>query len=229
MRNNLQKCLVCEAISGACMNLSEEELIELSSACITAQVKKKDVLFREGMVSVYIAYIKSGLVKETMKGPSGKDQIFRVLSKHSYLGISSLLGKKVNCYTYTALTDLSVCFIEQSTFMRLLKKNGGFSIEIMKSLCNDHVNASYKLLNQSQKKIYGKVADAILYFSDIIFEKKKFELPLSRKEIANLIGTSRESVIRTLQSLNNEGIIELNKNILKILRYKQLQEISKNG
>ncbi len=229
MNSDLKKCLNCEAISGACKNLSEKELIHLASACISTTVKKGDTLFREGNVAVYIAYIKTGLVKETMSGPGGKDQIFRVLKTSSYIGMTSLLGNKVYHYTYTALTDLSVCYIEQETFIDLMRLNGEFSLTIMKSLCHDHLIASYKLVNQSQKKIYGKVADAILYFSDFIFEKKSFELPLSRKEIANLIGTSRESVIRTLHAFQKDGIIEFKNNKFKILKYKQLQNISKNG
>lgn len=229
MKNELKKCLKCEAISGACKNLSEHELIKLAGACISSSAKKGDVIFREGSVAVYIAYIKNGLVKETMTGPSGKDQIFRILKRHSYIGMTSLLGNKVYHYNYTALTELNICYIEQETFMSLMKANGEFSLTIMKSLCHDHLIASYKLVNQSQKKIYGKVADAILYFSDFIFEKKSFELPLSRNEIANLIGTSRESVIRTLHSFQNERIIELRNNKFKILKYKDLQNISKKG
>ncbi|MCF6240529.1 MAG: Crp/Fnr family transcriptional regulator [Bacteroidales bacterium] len=229
MNNELKKCLKCEAISGACKNLSEQELINLASACISTTVKKGDIVFREGNVAVYIAYIKTGLVKETMTGPGGKDQIFRILIKKSYIGMTSLLGNKVYHYTYTALTDLSVCYIEQETFINLMKINGEFSLYIMKSLCHDHLIASYKLVNQSQKKIYGKVADALLYFSGFIFEKKTFDLPLSRKEIANLIGTSRESVIRTLQAFQKEGIIVFKNNKFKILKHKQLQNISKNG
>ena len=229
MIQKLQSCLVCDVISDACKKLSNEELQYLSKACIDGKLQKGETFLRQGSISSTIIYIKSGLVKETMLGPGGKDQIFRILTDKSYIGMTSLFGNGMQHFSYTALSNLSICYIKDEPFTYLMKKNGEFSFSIMASLCKDNLNGSRKFLNQSQKKIYGKLADAILYFSDIIFEKKKFHLPLSRKEIANLIGTSRESASRTLQRFDNEGIIELKKNELKILEYKKLQEISRTG
>jgi len=224
-----QTCLMCEVISDACKKLSEAELLELSTACIGGEVGKGETFLRQGAISSYVIYIKSGLVKETMLGPGGKDQIFRILTKKSYIGMTALFGNGLQHFSYTALSNLKICYIKEDIFTSLMKKNGEFSFSIMAALCKDNLNGSRKFLNQSQKKIYGKVADAILYFADFIFEKKKFYLPLSRKEIANLIGTSRESASRVLQRFDKEGIIMLNKNKIKILEYKKLQEISRTG
>jgi len=209
--------------------VDKDELIELSNGCVDGEVKRGETFLRQGSVTSYVIYIRTGLVKETMIGPGQKDQIFRILKNRSYIGMTSLFGDSIHHFSYTALTDLKICYIEESTFERLMKKNGEFSFHIMVSLCKANLRGSYKLLNQSQKKIYGRVADAILYFSDFIFMKKKFTLPLSRKEIANFIGTSRESASRALQKFNNEGIIKLKKNKLKILKYKQLENISRTG
>ena len=175
MDNELQYCLKCKAISVACKKLKKEELVELSKSCIDGEIKKGETFLRQGSITSYVVYVKTGLVKETMTGLGEQDQIFKLLKDGSYLGMSSLFSGSVHHFSYTALSDLSICYIEQNTFERLMKKNGEFAYDIMVTLCKDNVKGSLKLLNQSQKKIYGRVADALLYFSDVIFNKKKFK------------------------------------------------------
>jgi CRP-like cAMP-binding protein len=84
-------------------------------------------------------------------------------------------------------------------------------------------------MSQSQKKIYGKVADAIIYFSKIIFEQESFELPFTRQEFADLIGLSRESATRVLAKFKDEGILSIDARQIVILNPDMLLQISKHG
>jgi len=69
----------------------------------------------------------------------------------------------------------------------------------------------------------------LLYFSNIIYEKDTFELPISQSDLAALISTTRESVTRTFTKFRNEGIIELNGKTITILKRDLLEQISKTG
>ena len=84
-------------------------------------------------------------------------------------------------------------------------------------------------MSQSQKKTYGKVADAILYFSRIIYENPAFELPFTRQELADLIGISRESATRVLLKLKEDNILDLNERRVSIRNMEMLEQISRNG
>jgi len=229
MNTDINTCQDCKAISSACQKLKTNELLEMSKNCVQGEIKKGDTFLKQGAFTSHSVYLREGLVKESMGRAGMREQIFKILKAHSYLGMASLFGNRVNQFSYTALCNLQVCYINKSTLEMLMKKNGEFAFEIMVSLCMDNIKRSTKLFNQSQKKIYGRVADAILYFSESVFEKRSFKLPLTRKEIANLIGTSRESTTRALIKFNEEKIIDLQGSELKILKYEQLQNISKTG
>jgi CRP-like cAMP-binding protein len=84
-------------------------------------------------------------------------------------------------------------------------------------------------MSQSQKKIYGRVADAIFYFSKIVFEQESFELPFTRQEFADLIGLSRESATRVLAKFKDDGILSIDGRNIGILNPEMLTQISKHG
>jgi CRP-like cAMP-binding protein len=73
------------------------------------------------------------------------------------------------------------------------------------------------------------VADAILYFSKIIYETNSFDLPFSRQELADLIGVSRESATRVLLKFKAEGIIELEGRSIEVVKMDLLEQISQTG
>lgn len=229
MGDSVSNCHNCQAISSACRKLKPDELEELSNNCLEGEIRKRDVFLKQGTFTTHAIYLKEGLVKESMTRPGMGEQIFKILKDRSYLGMAPLFGHKTNHFSYTSLSSLKVCYINKSTLEHLMKKNGEFAYEIMVSMCLDNIKGSDKLFNQSQKKIYGRVADAILYFSDWVFDSHQFTLPITRKEIANLIGTSRESTTRALIKFHNENIIELKGSKLKILNYDQLLNIGKTG
>ena len=84
-------------------------------------------------------------------------------------------------------------------------------------------------MSQSQKKTYGRVADALLYFSQIIYESESFEVPFTRQELADLIGISRESATRVLTKFREDGILRLEGRTIEIVNPVLLRQISKNG
>lgn len=213
----------------ATQHLSFDEKQYLSENCTQADLAAGDTLYHEGTPTAHVAYLRTGLVKEVMTGVSGREQIFKLLGAKSYLGMTSLFGDRINHFSYIALRDINVCFINSSAFQNLINDNGKFAFELMVTLCKDNLKGSHKLINQSQKKIYGRVADAILYLSDYILKTDSFELPLSQAEIANLIGTTRESTNRALMKFISDGLISIDGNFLIIKDKRKLELVSNLG
>jgi len=138
-----------------------------------------------------------------------------------------LFGDKINHYSYTALTDLKVCYIDIDVFTQMVKSNGNFAFEILTSVGQESLNSFRRFIAQSNKKIYGWIADMLIYFSRVVFSNLKFEIPLSRREVADMIGTSRESTGRVLAKFHNEGIIKISGKKVVINDLKKLQKISR--
>jgi CRP-like cAMP-binding protein len=222
-------CSDCSEKSCAAAVLGPSELELINQNSMEADFRKGDIIVHEGSLNSNIIYLKSGLVKEYVKTSDDKEQILQIIKKFSYLGLQSLFGDKVNHYSYAALENIKVCYIDVSLFNRLIRENGDFAYQILVSVSRDSLNNFHRFMSQSQKKTYGKVADAILYFARIIYESQDFELPFTRQELADLIGISRESATRVLLKLREDDILGLADRRVTIKNLEVLQQISRNG
>ena len=223
------RCNDCKDKSCAAAILTKHELEQINFNSRESEVKKGEIILHQGSLTSHIIYLKSGLVKEFVKPANDREQILSIVKERSYLGLSSLFGDRINHYSYSALEDIKVCYIDINLFNRLVRQNGGFAFEILVSVSRDSLNNFHRFVNQSQKKTYGRVADAILYFSTIIYESPDFDIPFSRQELADLIGISRESATRVLTKFKEDGILGLKGKTVHIGNMELLQQISKNG
>ena len=222
-------CSDCSVKSCAAAVLGPAELEMINQNSMEAEFRKGDIIIHEGSLNSNIIYLKSGLVKEYVKTADDKEQILQIIKKFTYVRLQSLFGDKVNHYAYAALENIKVCYIDVSLFQRLVRENGEFAYQILVSVSRDSLNNFHRFMSQSQKKTYGKVADAILYFAKIIYERSEFEMPFTRQELADLIGISRESATRVLLKLKEDEIIGVNDRMISIRNLELLQQISRNG
>ena len=221
-------CQYCKHKSKATERLKQKELKILGDSCNQVVFKKDDKIMIQGALSYNIVFVKEGLVKIHAKGPE-KEQILKIVKGPSYLGIPTTIGAKINQYSATALSESSICFIDYSIFKEFIKHNGKFAYEIIVELCKGELHSYKRCINQVQKQSSGKIAEALLYFSNEIFNEQNFVLPLSRNELSDLCCSSRETVSRVLSDFSNNSIIEIKKNNIENLNKKQLEIISKIG
>ena len=211
------------------MTLSLDELKILGENCSEGFFRKGEEILSEGSLTSHIIYLQAGLVKEYLKGGDQPEYIIQIIKNHAYLGLPSLFGDRVNHYSYAALTDVSVCFIDVAVFKQFVIENGRFAFEILSTVSKDSLTNYHRFISQGQKKIYGKLADTLLYFSKALFHSNRFRLPLNRNEISYLLGTSRESVSKQLNSFVRDGIISLRKREIVINEPEKLERISRLG
>ena len=226
---NTLKCKNCPVKSCAASVLEDGELELMSNNVSEAQFGKGEALFKENILNSHITYIQSGLVKIHMNAAEGKDYIIKLVKAPAYLGLATIFGDRVNNYSATALVPTTACFIDIDTFKRLIHKNGGFAYEIIADISRNELLDYKRFAIQSHKQTPGRIAGVILYFAEKVYQDNCFELPLSRNEIAELIGISRESVTRALMNLKKDGIIDIDKHHVHILRMDSLQKIDKVG
>jgi CRP-like cAMP-binding protein len=221
-------CRDCKEKSCAAAVLNVNEINLINDNRTETEFKKGDIILHEGTMISHIIYLKSGLVKEYIKN-GDEEQILQIVKKYSYLGLPSLFGDRVNHYSYAALEDIKVCYIDLNVFNGLIKKNGNFAYEILVSVSSDSLNNFHRFMSQVKKRTYGRVADALLYFSMIIYESQEFEIPFTRQEFADLIGIARESTARVLTKFKDDGILDLDGRFITIRKMDLLKQISKNG
>lgn len=221
-------CITCNFKSSAAKFLSKGEIEELSNNCAHVEFKKGEKIFKESSFSSNIIYLKSGLVKVHISGPKN-EQITKITKAPSFLGLPTTFSEKINRYSATALEKCTVCFINFEVFKHFIFKNGVFAYQIIIELCKNEIDSFFRCLNRTQKQINGRVADALLFFYNDIYEKKDFILPLSREEFGNYIDTTRESISRVLTEFQRDGLIIITDKKIKILKEETLKKISEKG
>ncbi|MPM44294.1 hypothetical protein SDC9_90972 [bioreactor metagenome] len=96
-------------------------------------------------------------------------------------------------------------------------------------LCRNELNDYFRYASLAQKQIPGLVAETLLCFSEKLFNSDDFNMPLTRGEIGDLIGTSRESVSRVLSEMSQDKIIAFDCSQIKIINKDALNKISEKG
>lgn len=225
---NSPDCKICQFKSLATKHLSDSEIGVLETNCAVIDLKKGDTIFKQGVFSSNIVYLKSGVVKLHIEGPY-KEQIIKITKGPTYLGIPTTLEEKYYRYSATPLEKTSACFIEIETFKEFVKSNGKFAYEIIVEMCRNELSLFNKCVGCAQKNARGRIANALKFFSEEIYESSIFKLPLKRSDLGDYTNTTRESVSRILTEFNNDSIIKITGKTIEILNMKQLELISKTG
>ena len=220
-----KKCFVKEFT--AFQALSSEELEEVSHHKNEMRFKRGDVIFNEGSILNGVFCVKRGKCKLTKLSPNGKNQIVKFIKDGDMLGHRSVLSEEPVNLSAVALEDMKVCFIPKSDVIKSIHANKCFSKIMFKVICHELKEAHSKLTNMAQKTVRERLADTLLFLDETFGEDAQgyLNIRLSREEIANAIGTSTESAIRSLSEMNKEQLVFLFGKKIKLLKKKRLKTI----
>ena len=132
-------------------------------------------------------------------------------------------------YSVSAIEDTTACIINLDRMKELVRENGNFALDLLERMSRtaDNIIKNYNDINR--KNLRGRIAYILLNFADTIYLKDRFDLPVSRKEIAELIGMTTENVIRILSEFRKEGIIRINGKEIEIADKPKLQFLSEHA
>jgi CRP-like cAMP-binding protein len=222
-------CVDCTDKSCAVSVLSSKQVDLLNKNSKEVELRKGEIILHSGALNSHIVYLKTGYVKEYITGSNNKSRILQIVKHHSYLGLHSLFGDKVNHYSYSSLVDLKICYIDIDIFKRLVRESGDFAYELLKYLSKESLLLNYNFIKHGQKNTNGRFADMLIYLSEQIYESDSFDMHLSRQELSELVGISRENTARVLSQFVSDGIIDITDKKIKILKRDMIKKISKNG
>lgn len=206
---------------------SERELLNNNSVIIN--YKKGELISKQGGLVSHIMYIEKGLAKVFLES-GGNSLVLKIISDGNLVGLSSV-SEDHNVYHYStkAYIDTEVRQIDLTIFRQLLSQNAKFSREVIDILAANSVQIYGRFFCLTNKQSYGRLADIILCLSERVFMINDFDLPLSRKDLAELSGLSSETVIRILKVFDKENLIRVTNKHFEILNYDELKKISVSG
>lgn len=209
--------------------LTDEQLLLLEKNKLEVSFKKGEIICKQGSFASHIMYLCYGLAN-VYKEEGSKKLILKVVPQGGLIGLTSIFeGNTVFVNTAKAYQDCTVRMFDMGIFRQILKENALFSEKITNILCENIVQTYSRFFCLQHKQSNGKMADILLCLSDRIFKENEFELDISRKELADLVGLSKEQTIRTLKLFKDDNLIEMNGKMVRVLDKEALRKISFSG
>lgn len=203
------ECVSCKHSNKIYCSLGLDTDLQIPDDKKEILIKKGEVIFSENQFPHSIYALVDGKVKISKIGDEGKEQIVRFAKSGDLMGYRALLSGEKYRASATALSNLKVCIIPKSNFLKILENNRTLSLELLQTLSSDLRNAENRILSISQKTVKERVAETLvlLYHEFGHNENDSIDVKLTRKEIGNIAGSTIETTIRTLSDLKKEGLI----------------------
>lgn len=232
MRNNPKKFIFCEdcfvKLHTSFRTLSEDQIDALNYEKACNLYKRGDTVYHEGHRGNGVYCVNKGVLKLYKTGLDGKEQIIRFAKAGDIIGFRSVLSDEISCTTAKVVEDAVLCFIPAKLFVQLAKDNSEFSMHLIKLSCKELGEANKYILDLAQKNLRERVAEVLLLLYDTfdLDKDNTIKVSLTREEIANIVGTATESVIRQLSDFKKEKVIDLKRRKIKINDLQKLKKIS---
>lgn len=185
--------------------------------------KKKSGIFSEGDASNHVYFVKRGSVKTFRSHPDGKELITNLYKENEFFGFESLIEQSPYADSAIALEDSELISISSKDFLTLLHARPEVSISFISLLCKKVAEKESRLLHLAYNSVRQRTAESLLKIWEI--NKSSASMSVSREDLAKMVGTASESVIRILSEFKDEGLIDIESTKIKILKPNGLTSV----
>jgi len=208
--------------------LSREEIDLLNFEKEFRQYMRGEILYTEGSRISGFYCIHRGIIKVFKTGLDGKEQIIRFAKRGEIIAYRSVLSNEVACTSAKVIEDCQVCFIPSDILISFVRSNPTFAHEMLKLACHELGEANSFITDIAQKTVRERLAEILLLLvNDFGLDGQNYlQISLTREELANIVGTATESVIRLLSEFKSDRLVELNGRKIRIMNSKGLEKIS---
>lgn len=210
--------------------LPASELELLTSHQSAMIYKKGEIIFREGSYPSGIYFIQDGKVKKYKVDGQGREHIIYVANSGELLGYHAVLSSENFFDSAAVLEESTIAFIPREDFLAAINNSHVLNRRLLKTLSHEFAVLANNLTMFAQRSVRERLALQLI----VIREKYKVnfepgipvEINMSREDLANLVGTARENVVRMLSEFKAEGTIETKGRKIIVLDVKRLIKIS---
>lgn len=208
-------------------HLTQEELAQIPIDQDPEFYKRGTIVYSEGSRINGFYCVQKGIIKIYKTGFDGKEQIIRFAKKGDIMGFRSTVSKERACTTAKVLEDAYICFIHGDTVINFIRNNGEFALELLQIACKELGEANDYITDIAQKTVRERLAEVIIHLmKEFNLDNEKYlQISLTREELANMVGTATESVIRLLSEFKQDKLIEIHGRRIKVLNEKALLKI----
>ncbi len=203
---------------------SFESLKKLSENKKTKTYKKREIIYSEGSYPNAVYFLKNGKIKNLKSNEFGKEYIIELHKPGDFFGYLDLLENTTYQDSAVALQDSEVVIIPKDEFNALLYNNRDVATKFIKMLSNEVREREERLLKLAYNSVRKRVAESLIMLANRYQEDKSkpFAISITREDLASIVGTATETVIRTLSDFKDEHLIEMKGSLITVLDYEKL-------
>lgn len=205
-------------------------LSTVSAKKVMNRYKKGQTIFFEGNPPFGLYCINSGKIKVTKAGPDGKESIVRIAAAGDILGHRSLFSHENYTATATVMEDAAVCFLDKKFIYQLIEKEPSVALNVIQKLSLDMGAAEDRGAALSQKNVRERLAELLLNLNKTYGRtdenRRLLDIKLTREEMASMVGTANETIIRFISEFKEEGLITEEGKVIYILNETKLLEFA---
>jgi CRP-like cAMP-binding protein len=230
--SNLTSCEHCPSKDkGIFCNLENSALAEVAQHKVLNSYKKGQTIFFQGNPPFGLYCVSNGKIKVSKLGQDGKESILRIAGPGDVLGHRSLFGKENYSATATVIEDAMICFLDKTYIYSALKNNPSIALNLIEKLSREMGAAESRNASMSQKSARERLAELFLNFIKNYGHEEsdgriRLDIKLNRDEIASIVGTAHETIIRLISEFKTEGILEQEGKTIFILDQDKLLEFA---
>jgi len=230
MLNSHPNCHSCKArLLGIFSEMNLDDVMWLDEIKQCKTYKKGDLIFKEGHYPKGLFCVHAGKMKVAQLGDDGKEQIVHLIHTGNVMGHRAILGNDQYSCSSVAMENSQVCFIPKESFERMLQNNAKLALKIAHLLSDELKDLEKKVTHSVQHSVKSRLAESILELMKnygFMSDGKTIDVKVTREDLANLAGTSRETATRYLYEFQNDGVLLLDKKQIKIVSMKLLEQFS---
>lgn len=209
-------------------DLADDQLALIEQRVVERFCRRGTVIFLEGEPGEGFHYVKSGKVKIVKTADDGREHIIKLLIPGDIFAEVLLFNNRPYPATAIAAEDSEVGTIKNSDLERLVLNNNALALQLIKALSQRLLYAQQKIKNLALSDVLARTAETLLRLGDEHGQdgpdgRISINMALSRQDLASLVGTTRETVTRTLSSLKKEKIIDFDGQKMILLSPEKLR------
>ena len=208
--------------------LGDKELEIVNENRIEVNFKQGEVIFKQGSPMTHIVILNSGMAKSYIEGLRNKNLILNIVKPYEInCGPGMYVDNRHHC-SLMAITDSDACFIDATAFKKVVRMNSTFAEEFIKHLSSKTIDSFQRFVTITQKNMEGRIAEALIYLQKFVYENGSIKY-LTKQDLADFTGMTRESAIRVLKEFKDEGVIDEQDKEILLLNETTLAKYSELG
>ncbi len=198
------------------LDLSEFELEAVSRLAVTRSFQKNTMVLCEGDQSDSMYVVLSGQVKVFLSDEDGKEVTLNLQGKGEYFGELALLDEAPRSASVVTVEDTRLTVISKKAFDQCMSHNPDIALKVIRGLARRLRELTENVRSLALMDVYGRVARILLELAEDRGGKKVIAQRLTQRDIASMVGASREMVSRILRDLSEGGYISITRKVITI-------------